>query len=93
MVNKKKVLLYGNCQLTALGRMLQLQTPKFNEEYEILNALNYNLPSVWRPEIGTVANWNTENRNDINNIIENTNKITEDADIIIFQNDSILIEN
>lgn len=84
---KKKILFYGNCQLAMLSNVLQTNTQKFNEKYEVLKALDYDLPYIWIPEIGTVANWkiNLGTGKDIDKIIKNTEKITEDADIIIFQ--------
>ena len=84
---KKKILFYGNCQSAILSNMLQTNTQKFNEKYEVLKALDYDLPYIWIPEVGTVANWkiNLGTVKDTRKIIKNTEKITEDADIIIFQ--------
>ncbi len=52
---KKKIMFYGNCQLGVLSRMLEIHTPKFNEQYEILKAADYNLATIWIKEVGVVA--------------------------------------
>lgn len=86
---KKKVLFYGNCQLAVLSRMLQLQNPKFNEEYEVLKASDYKLADTWIEEVGTVAPFmygiNTKYGVATSETISALEQITEDADIIIFQ--------
>jgi hypothetical protein len=89
MINKKKVLFYGNCQLAVLSKMLQLQNPKFNEEYDVLKASDYNLAPIYETSIGTVAPFmyreHTEYGVATPETIKAVEQITEDADIIIFQ--------
>ena len=52
---KKKILFYGNCQLGVLSKMLEIHTPQFNEQYEVLKASNYDLAHIWVEEAGVVA--------------------------------------
>lgn len=89
MINKKKVLFYGNCQLSVLSKMLQSQNPKFNEQYEVLKASDYKLPHIWFQEVGTVAPfmYSEHTKYGVATLesIKAVERITEDADIIIFQ--------
>ena len=86
----KKILFYGNCQLAVLSKMLESQSPKFNEKYKILKAPLYNLAHVWKPEIGIVAPFmyqeHTKYGVATKDTLQSLKKITDDADIIIFQN-------
>ena len=86
---KKKIMFYGNCQLGVLSRMLEIHTPQFNENYEILKAADYDLATIWIEEVGVVAPFmyvpTTEHGSATEKTIKSLERIIDDADIIIFQ--------
>lgn len=87
---KKKILMYGNCQLSVLAKIL-LQNNLFTEKYEILFAGNYSLESVW--DGGYVIapfqysnNNHSEEKQFNKNVVSRIDDAFSQADIIIFQN-------
>lgn len=86
---KKKIVFYGNCQLSVLSNTLCDQSPQFNESYEILRASDYNLRSIWKEPKSVVAPFmylpNKQNEGFSENVLNSINKIMDDADIIVCQ--------
>jgi hypothetical protein len=86
-MKKQKILFYGNCQLSILSNLFQSQNIKFKETYEVLKAQDYKLETIWQAGIGTVAAFRYDKSNLADSsTIEAVEKITEEADVIIFQN-------
>jgi hypothetical protein len=87
---KKKIMFYGNCQLGVLSKMLEINTPRFNEQYEILKAADYDLATIWNKESGVVSPFmyvsTTEYGFATDNTIKSLERIIDEADIIVFQN-------
>jgi len=86
---KKKIMFYGNCQLGVLSRMLEIHTPQFNENYEILKAADYDLATIWIEEVGVVAPFmyvpTTEHGIATEKTIKSLERIIDDSDIIVIQ--------
>jgi len=86
-MKKQKILFYGNCQLAVLSNLFQSQNTEFKETYEVLKAEDYKLETIWEGETGTVAPFRYDKSNLADSsTIEAVEKITEEADVIIFQN-------
>jgi hypothetical protein len=78
---KKKVLLYGNCQLGVIAKMLSGNS-LFTGKYDIILPRDYGLESAWGD--GVVSSFLYENRFG-ENVISSIEECFSLADIIIFQ--------
>ena len=74
----KKVLFYGNCQMGAISDIFNTHTGIRNQ-FEFLNANDYNLPSQGYHAISHFQLYHDNHRK------EDLEKIFDDADIVIFQ--------